>query len=142
MLAISVFPAFAPCASARTVTEAANAWGLIGSWSQDCSLPPDHDRGTVLSYVIVRGDRLIYRRNFGDARDDNEVIGAKVSADGVLNLRAHFPSLNQTREYGLMKQPDGTIRAVYNRSQKGEYTIKDGRFTANGNPTPPEYKCN
>jgi hypothetical protein len=38
-------------------------------------------------------------------------------------------------------QPDGTIRAMYNRSQKGEYSIRDGKFTANGNPTPPQHKC-
>jgi hypothetical protein len=50
--------------------------------------------------------------------------------------------MKQTREYGLMKQPDGTMRAMYNRDQKGEYTIRDGKFTANGNPTPSQHKCN
>jgi hypothetical protein len=141
MLAISVFLAIAPCASAGTVTETASKWGLIGPWSQDCSLPPDHERGTVLIYAISRGDRLMLRRDLGDARDDNEVVGAEVSADGMLNLRVYFPSLKQTREYGLMKQPDGTMRAMYNRDRKGEYTIKDGKLTANGNPTPPLHKC-
>jgi hypothetical protein len=56
-------------------------------------------------------------------------------------LRVLFPSLKQTREYGFLMQPDGTIRAMYNRSQKGEYSIRDGKFTANGNPTPPQHKC-
>ena len=59
----------------------------------------------------------------------------------MLNLRVFFPKLKQTREYGLIKLPDGTMRAIYNRNQKHEYTIKDGKFTANGNPTPPQYKC-
>jgi len=59
----------------------------------------------------------------------------------MLNLRVFFPSLNQTRGFGLMKQPDGGMRAMYNRSQQGEYTIKDGKFTANGNPTPSQYRC-
>lgn len=140
-LAIPVFLILAPCAFAGTVTETASKWGLIGAWSLDCSLPPDHDRGTVLIYEVARDDRLIYRRNFGDASDDNEVVGVKVSADGMLNLRVFFPSLKETREYGLMKQPDGSIRAMYNRSRKGEYTIKHGEFTANGNPTPPQHKC-
>jgi hypothetical protein len=140
-LAILVFLMLAPWAFAETVTETASKWGLIGPWSQDCSLAPDRNRGTVLSYAIVRGDRLVHRRNFGDASDDNEVVGAKVSTDGMLNLRVFFSSLKETREFGLMKQPDGAIRAMYNRSQKGEYTIKDGKFTANGNPTPPQYKC-
>jgi hypothetical protein len=38
-------------------------------------------------------------------------------------------------------QPDGTIRTMYNRNQKDEYTIKDGKFTANGNPTPSQHRC-
>ena len=141
MLAIPLLLALAPRASAETVTETASKWGLIGPWSQDCSLPPDHDRGMVLIYAIERGDRLMYRRNLGDTRDDREVVGADLSADGMLNLRVYFPSLNQTREYGLMKLPDGTMRAMYNRNQKGEYTIRDGKFTANGNPTPLQHKC-
>jgi hypothetical protein len=140
-LAIPVLLMLAPCACAETVTETASKWGLIGAWSLDCALPPDHDRGAVLIYEVARGARLIYRRNFGGASDDNEVVGAKVTADGMLNLRVFFPSLKETREYGLMKQPDGSIRAMYNRSQKGKYTINHGEFTTNGNPTPPQYKC-
>jgi hypothetical protein len=57
VLAIPIFLALAPAASAGPVTDNASKWGLIGRWSLDCSLPPDRNRGTVLSYVIVRGDR-------------------------------------------------------------------------------------
>jgi hypothetical protein len=141
-LTILLSPTVAPCALAETVTETANKWGLIGRWSVDCSLPADHDRGTVLIYEVARGNRLVFRRNFGDASDDNEVVGAKVSADGMLSLRVYFPSLKQTREYGLIKQPDGAIRAMYNRSRSGEYTIRDGKFIADGNPTPSQHSCN
>jgi hypothetical protein len=140
-LAIPILLTLAPCASAGRLTDTARKWGLIGPWSQDCSLPPDHDRGTVLIYAIARGDRLMLRRELGDARDDNEIVGAEASADGMLNLRVYFPSLKQTREYGLMRQPDGTMRAMYNRNRKGEYTIKDGKLNANGNPTPLLHKC-
>jgi hypothetical protein len=59
----------------------------------------------------------------------------------MLNLRVVFPKLKQTREYGLLLQDDGTLRAIYNRNQKHEYTIRDGKFTANGNPTPPQHRC-
>jgi hypothetical protein len=40
-----------------------------------------------------------------------------------------------------MMQPDGTLRAMYNRNQKEEYSIRDGKFTENGNPTPAQHKC-
>ncbi len=96
-LAIPVLLTLVPCASASAgaVTETARKWGLIGPWSQDCSLPPDHDSGTVLIYAIARGNHLMLRRDLGDAKDDNEVVGAEVSADGMLNLRtgtANTPS--------------------------------------------------
>jgi hypothetical protein len=128
-------------ASAETVAQTARQWGLIGPWSLDCSLRPDRNKGTVLDYEIAGDDRVVHRRNFGDSTEESEVVTAEVSKDGLLNLRVFFPSLKQTREYGLMLQSDGTMRAIYNRNQKDEYTIKDGKFTANGNPTPPQHKC-
>jgi hypothetical protein len=140
-LAIVFSLTFALDASAETVADTALKWGLIGPWSLDCSLAPDRNRGTVLSYEIAKGGRVVHRRNFGDTTDESRVLSAEISGDGMLNLRVYFPSLRQTREYGLMMQPDGTIHAIYNRNQKGVYTIKDGKFTANGNPTPPQHKC-
>ena len=140
-LALLFALALAPGASAETVAQTVQKWGLIGPWSLDCSLRPDRNRGTVLDYAIVGDDRVVFRRNFGDQSDESEVVTAKISKDGMLNLRVFFPSLKQNREYGLMMQPDGTLRAIYNRSQKNEYSIRDGKFTADGSPTPPQYKC-
>lgn len=121
-------------ASAETVAQTARQWGLIGPWSLDCSLPPDRNKGTVLAYEIAPGDRVVHRRNFGDTTDESEVVTAEVSGDGMLNLRVFFPSLKQIREFGFIMQPDGTMRAMYNRNRKDEYTIKDGKFTANRQP--------
>jgi hypothetical protein len=128
-------------ASAETVAQTLQKWGLIGPWSLDCSLKADRKRGTVLDYEIVGDSRVVHRRDFGGTTDEGEVVTAEISADGMLNLRVFFPSLKQTREYGLMMQPDGTMRAIYNRNQKNEYSIKDGNFTANGSPTPPQHRC-
>ena len=123
------------------MAQTAREWGLIGPWSLDCSLKPGRNKGSVLAYEIAPGDRVVHRRNFGDTTDESDVITAEMSADGMLNLRVFFPKLKQTREYGFVMQPDGTMRAIYNRNQKDEYTIKDGKFTANGNPTPSQHKC-
>jgi len=128
-------------ASAETVAQTLQKWGLIGPWSLDCSLKADRKRGTVLDYEIVGDSRVVHRRDFGGTTDEGEVVTAEISADGMLNLRVFFPSLKQTREYGLMMQPDGTMRAIYNRNQKNEYSIKDGNFTASGSPTPPQHRC-
>jgi hypothetical protein len=128
-------------ASAETVAQTTRNWGLIGSWSRDCSLKPGREQATVLAYEIAENDRVVHRRDFGDATDENEVVTAKVSRDGMLNLRVFFPNYKQTREYGLMKQPDSSMRTMYNHDQKDEYSIRDGKFTANGNPTPALHKC-
>jgi hypothetical protein len=115
--------------------------GIDRILSLDCSLPADRNKGTLLAYVIASGGRVLHRCNFGNGMDENEVVTAEVSGNGMLNLRVFFPNLKQIREYSLVMQPDGTIRAMYNRNQKGAYTIKDGKFTANGKPTPPQHKC-
>lgn len=139
--AIIVFAMWVGTASAETVADTATRWGLIGRWSLDCGLPPDRDRGAVLAYEVADDGRLIYRRDFGDSTDDADVIAAEISADKLLNLRVFFPKLKQTREYGLRMEPDGSIRAFYNRDQKGNYSIRNGLFSANGKPTPPNHKC-
>jgi len=138
---IILFATVAGTASAETAAETASKWGLIGRWSLDCDLPPDRDRGAVLAYEIGTDGRLLYRRDFGDTADTADVIAAEISADNLLNLRVFFPKLKQTREYGLRMEADGSIRAFYNRDQKGNYSIRNGLFSANGRPTPPNFKC-
>lgn len=136
-----LFLTLAGTASAETAAETASKWGLIGRWSLDCGLPPDRDRGAVLAYEVAADGRLVYRRDFGDSTDTADVIAAEISADNLLNLRVFFPKLKQTREYGLKMEPDGSIRAFYNRDRKGKYSIRNGKFSANGQPTPPNHKC-
>jgi hypothetical protein len=140
-LAILFAAMLASHASAETVAQTTRDWGLIGTWSRDCSLPPGREKIVAFSYEIVTGDQVMHRRDFGDSRDENPVVAAVVSADGMLNLSVFFPAFKQTRQFGLMRQDDGTMRTIYNHDEKDEYSIRDGIFTANGNPTPPLHKC-
>jgi hypothetical protein len=107
-------------APAETVAETARKWGLIGTWSLDCSLAPDRNRDTLLTYQVASGERVVHRRNFGDTSDESEVVTAVVSGDGMLNLRVFFPALKQTREYGVLavvylSAAPGPIRWHYRR---------------------------
>ncbi|QOZ54509.1 hypothetical protein XH90_26380 [Bradyrhizobium sp. CCBAU 53338] len=133
--------AFAPFAYAETLAATVEQWGLLGSWAVDCAARPDRDKGALLTYEIRGDGRVMYRRNFGDARDENEVVSATVNAEGLLNLMVFFPSLHQTREFGLLLAKDGSLRAIYNRSERGEYTIKDGKYVKTGAPTPLQQRC-
>ncbi|SDI64496.1 hypothetical protein SAMN05216338_10279 [Bradyrhizobium sp. Rc2d] len=133
--------ALASAARAETLAATVEQWGLLGSWAVDCAVRPDRDKRALLTYEIRKDGRVMYRRNFGDARDENEVVSATVNAEGLLNVMVFFPSLHQTREFGLLLQKDGSLRAIYNRSERGEYTIRDGKYVATGAPTPAQQRC-
>jgi hypothetical protein len=140
-MAAGVWVVFTSMAGAETLAATVEQWGLLGSWAVDCARPPDRDKGAVLSYEVRLDGRVMYRRNFGEARDESEVVAATVNAEGLLNVMVFFPSLHQTREFGLLLQKDGSLRAIYNRSERGEYTIKDGRYVKTGAPTPAQHRC-
>ncbi len=139
--AVVLWVAFTSMAGAETLAATVEQWGLLGSWAVDCAARPDRDKGALLTYEIRKDGRVMYRRNFGEAKDENEVVSATVNAEGLLDVMVFFPSLHQTREFGLMLQKDGSLRAIYNRSERGEYTIKDGKYVATGAPTPVQQRC-
>lgn len=128
-------------AIAGTAAEIASEWGLLGTWALDCTLPPDRDRGARFSYQIADDGRLILARDFGDASDTNDIPDVRLEPDGSLRLTVNFPAIRQIRIYTLAKDGDGNIRAMSNRDSKGRYSIRDGRFSATGQPTPKQARC-
>ncbi len=128
-------------AGAETLAATVEQWGLLGSWAVDCAARPDRNKGALLTYEIRKDGRVMYRRDFGEAKDENEVVSATINAEGLLNVMVYFPSLRQTREFGLLLEKDGRLRAIYNRSEHGEYTIRDGKYVATGVPTPAQQRC-
>ncbi|MCK1651526.1 hypothetical protein IVA88_08745 [Bradyrhizobium sp. 149] len=133
--------AFTPVAGAETLAATVEQWGLLGSWAVDCAVRPDRDKGAALTYEIRKDGRVMYRRNFGEAKDENEVVSATVNAEGLLNVMVYFPLLQQTREFGLLLSKQGSLRAIYNRSERGVYTIKDGKYVATGASTLAQQRC-
>jgi hypothetical protein len=71
----------------------------------------------------------------------NAVANARVESDQTLVLSIVLPKARQTRENGITRTPDGSIRALFNRGEDDSYSIRDGRFVANGNPTPVLGRC-
>jgi hypothetical protein len=134
------FLATSPAAFGQTVVEVASKWGLLGTWRLDCRKPPSA-RNLNLRYV-VRGQRLFQEREFGDHGDSNPVVSASTKADGSLEIVIDLAAISQTRELGLIKGNGGRIRAISNRNvNTNEFTISKGRFTASGDPTPWETRC-
>jgi hypothetical protein len=91
-MAAALWAMLAPAVRAETLAATVEQWGLLGSWAVDCAARPDRDKGALLTYEIRKDGRVMYRRNFGDATDENEVVSATVNAEGLLNIMVYFPS--------------------------------------------------
>ena len=91
---------------------------------------------------LVKGNKLFHDREFGDRRDSSQIMSATIKPDGSMELVVNFTSLSQTRQFSFIKGGDGRIRATSNRNvDTNEYTVVDGKFTANGNSTPWQSDC-
>ena len=125
---------------AETNVAKAQKWGLIGSWAPECNAPPSRSNG-YLTYV-VSGSEVIHQREFGDARDSNNVMGIRLLTDGI-EITTNFQSLNppQTRTYEYVR--DGNRwHAKYNYNvADNTYTIRDFTIVSNGQPAVWAYKC-
>jgi hypothetical protein len=132
--ALAIAPAFAEGAS-----DAAAAWGLLGVWSLDCAKAASRETPR-LSFVRI-GGKLAHRRDFGDVKDEFPVLAAQRRSDGSLEVMLDLASFGERRTVVFAKAGDQKKRAVANWSDKGEYSIRDGKFVANGAPTPVQTRC-
>lgn len=137
---LAAMVALGPAAHAETAAETAAAWGLLGTWSLDCRLPPS-EGNSYMSYVVMPGGRLAHERDFGGRRDANEVLRAMLGVGGI-DLTVYFPASAQTRQITLARSPDGRVRAIADSLlSSNEFAIWDGRFIATGTETPWQVRC-
>lgn len=147
-LAIGLAPAFAQAPQqtdrkGAPVADTLRQWGMLGTWSVDCSRQPSGNH-IHIRYVEWMGGKVMTERDYGDAsrNDSNEVINATINADGSLTLVVDFQSLGgQIRTFALMRDRPDRLRALWNHGPDGVYSVKDGRFTGSGAETPWQYKC-
>jgi len=141
LLAAVVLAVTALSASAQTNAQNATTWGLLGMWKVDCSRRAGNGLDASQTYVI-RDGKLELDRDFGTVKDTANVTTARIRAEGTLELVILYPSLSQTREFVLVKGPDGRIRSVSNRNvDTNEFSIRDGVLLANGNQSPWQSRC-
>jgi NAD(P)-dependent dehydrogenase (short-subunit alcohol dehydrogenase family) len=127
-------------AVAQSNIEMARSWGLLGTWRLDCDKPKSR-ANPDLKYV-VRDGRLFHDRDFGDTTDSQPVIVATRRSDDSLELIVRFDGFGQTRQFVFVHGRSDTLRAVYNRDvESGELSIQDGKFTASGEPTAWQFRC-
>lgn len=129
-----------PSARAETAAQAASAWGLVGTWTFDCRLPPS-EGNAYLTYQVTPAGGLAHERDFGRHRDSNEVLRAAETVGG-LELTVYFPASAQTRQIVLARAPDGRVRLVSETlASTGEVAVRDGKDASTGVDTPWQMRC-
>lgn len=146
LLAFVILAAFcltSPISSAREANNAAEVWGLLGTWATDCSTSPSR-QNAYLGYKRGADRRLIHFRDFGDARDETPVLATEILGDGTLAITASFRTEagDQTRRWIIKRVTADSYQALENRRvDNGQYTIKDGVLVHNGKAPPVVSRC-
>jgi hypothetical protein len=113
--------------------EVAEQWGLRGSWALHCDQPAS--RSNPLYFYEQEGGILVIRVEYGDMVTSSDVINASIVGDGDLEMTYDYKTFSQVRTIRLARDQDGKMHAVSNRDDKGNYSIRDGKFTGNGSPS-------
>ena len=87
---------------------------------------------------------MLHYRNFGDDSSSDKVKAARITPEDWLELKIFFREVavgQQDRTFALKRIRTGVVQAMYNYNAKGEYSVKDGKFTSNGNVAPVQHRC-
>ena len=138
-LAVLVVCFAATPAAAADVPDTMAKWGLLGTWSSDCALPPSREH-SYYSWV-QRGRDAFLERDLGQDQDSNRVLAARVLPDGAIELQVEFKAFSVTRANVYIKGDDGRIRMFVNHDMHGSYSVRDGKLVATGVATNWDTRC-
>jgi len=146
LVAVALVDGGAPsrAALAQSPADVATRWGLLGSWAADCGTPPSRQNSWLI--FAIKGGTLYLDREFGDVSDitRNQVMTASIRPDKAIALVISYPTIKppQTREILFAGDADGRIHTVSNkRLDSSDYSIKDGIWVANGQPSSRLTRC-
>ena len=129
---------------AETVAATMTKWGLIGDWSVDCAAAAGSGTAAKLRYAAKPDGSVLHFRNFGDAKSSDKVKSVRITSEDWLELKIFFREIavgEQDRTFALKRIRTGVVQAMYNYNAKGDYSVKDGKFTSNGKDTPLQHRC-
>jgi hypothetical protein len=134
MAPLQAAPQATPTAGNESVAETLTQWGIMGKWKVDCSTPPSES--DMLETYARRGDGAVEERDFGSLNDSNPVRSAVINPDGSLTVVIEFSQSNAMRENTLVKSANGK-RTIENRAvNTSDYSVRKGKLTGSGRPTP------
>ena len=132
----------ASAAAPQTVQQAAQQWGLIGTWAPDCSQAPSQEDEHA-TYALEGDGTVSLTYNDGPDIVPNRYIwnqalvlqpANKLQMDGV------FLGDNQAQHTVLEKNDQGQMRVFGNVDGTGKILVQNGAFPSGGAP-PWESKC-
>ena len=127
----------ASLAHAQSPADVVRAWGLIGKWKVDCAAPDDKGANSPIIYRIEPDGKPVYENLVATS----DVLEAKDNSNGTITLQLHhFRPKDEVRTLVIEKVGNG-IRALMNRSDRNEYSIRDGILLPTGKEMPVIQKC-
>jgi hypothetical protein len=117
----------------QSAFDVAERWGLPGTWALRCDRPPSPEN-THITYERTDG-AFVVRSDAGPLGGLGEVRAAALADDGGIELTIAFKKFATIQTNHIAKNADGQIRAIWNRDDKGNYTVKDGKMTGSGWPS-------
>ena len=129
---------------AETVASTMTKWGLLGAWSVDCAAAAGQGTAAKLRYVAKPDGSVFHYRNFGDDSSSDKIKAARITPEDWLELKIFFREIavgQQDRTFAFKRIRTGVVQAMYNYNAKGEYSVKDGKFTSNGKDAPLQHRC-
>lgn len=136
-LACTVLPAQAKESVARTLEK----FGLMGRWAGDCGAPASDSNWHTL--YSLRSDGKVSRKYFNSTQPFNDytVTSAEITG-GRLSYKLVGTDQNRLKFSVVLSLADGKLQVIESRDEtNGEQKVKDGKFTANGQPSPIQLKC-
>lgn len=117
-------------------------WGMLGTWAVNCAAPASRING-YSTYAAQGTSDAALVRDFGtdNPGDRSRIVSARIVGDGMIEITIDLTSINQVRANVFAKLGADRIRAMENRASDGSYTVRDGKFVHNGQPTLVQHRC-
>jgi hypothetical protein len=127
-------------ASAETLREAFDGFGLTGEWAGDCRVPASHDN-QHFTWTVLSDSKGQMATDYGTSRlSYYDVPFAQRIGDDQIQLKL----LNRASNAGLdmvVQKQEGRIHTVSSVLANGTALIKDGRYVSDGKETLRQEHC-
>jgi hypothetical protein len=142
---VSLLPA---SAMAETTWQVLQRFGWTGSWAASCNDPPSGRN--IWINLIAAADGSV-RRKLDRGHDApplmSVVDSAQIAGGDTLDTRLRNddpqwgPADGRYYDVVMQKAANGGIRTFQSKGSDGKEYVKDGMFTATGQPSPWTFKC-